>query len=146
MAVGEEEVNPRDLRYVKRVAAEVAGVGVSRVRLDPGKLVEIGEAVTREDVRKMISLGFIRITPKRGVSRARVRRGRRRGPGRRKGGKYSRLSRKRRWINKIRALRRELKKLRDSGKISRADYRKIYRRLGMYSSVSHLRSSVVRGR
>ena len=137
-----EEVRIRDLSYQKRLAAKVAGVGLDRVRIDPERVEEVAEAVTREDIRKLIHKGAIVILPARGVSRARVKRGRK-GPGRRKGGKYSTLTRKERWVRRIRALRRALRRMRDSGIITKREYRTLYRRLSQFSSVRHLRSHVL---
>lgn len=133
------------LDYQKRLAASLYGVGVSRVRFDPERLEDISEAVTRRDIERLIRSGAITILPKKGVSRARARmRKKRKGPGRRKGGKYSRLPRKTRWIRKIRALRRALRELRDSGKIDSKTYRYYYKRLASFNSVAHLKSSIIR--
>jgi len=133
------------LDYQKRLAAKVAGVGLDRVRINPEKIELIQEAITRSDIRRLIRSGAIEILPKKGVSRARARaRPKRRGPGRRKGGKYSRLPRKRRWINKIRALRRELKSMKERGIIDAKMYGDLYRRLSRFDSVAHLRSHVMR--
>ncbi|HDI73686.1 MAG TPA: 50S ribosomal protein L19e [Candidatus Korarchaeota archaeon] len=132
------------LDYQKKLAAKVAGVGLDRVKLDPEKIDLISEAITRSDIRRLIRSGAIEILPKKGVSRARAReRPKRKGPGRRKGGKYSRLPRKRRWINKIRALRRELKAMKERGIIDAKTYRNLYRRLARFESVTHLRSHVM---
>ncbi|RDD52921.1 MAG: 50S ribosomal protein L19e [Candidatus Korarchaeota archaeon NZ13-K] len=135
-----------DLEYQKRLAAKVAGVGLDRVRINPEKVEMVSEAVTRDDIRRLIRSGAIEILQKRGVSRARARaRRRRRGPGSRKGGKYSRLSRKERWVKRIRALRRELRRMRDEGVIDAKTYRELYRRLSTFGSVSQLRAHVARG-
>jgi len=140
--LAEEEIRIKSLNYQKRLAAKIAGVGLDRVKLVPERADEIAQAITRRDVERLIRSGAIVIKPARGVSRARVRGKKRRGPGSRKGGKYSTLSRKQRWVKKVRALRRELRRLRDSGLISRREYRQFYRRLSMYSSVRHLRSAL----
>ncbi len=133
------------LDYQKKLAAKVAGVGLDRVKLDPEKADMISEAITRSDIKRLIRSKAIRILPKRGTSRARSReRPRRKGPGRRKGGKYSRLSRKSRWINKVRALRRELRIMKEKGMIDINMYRYLYRRLSRFESVAHLRSYVMR--
>ena len=141
--MAEEEIRIKSLNYQKRLAAKIAGVGLDRVKLNPERADEIAQAITRRDVERLIRSGAIVIKPARGVSRARVRgKRKRRGPGSRKGGKYSTLSRKQRWVRKVRALRRELRRLRESGLISRREYRQFYRRLSMYSSVRHLRSAL----
>lgn len=133
------------LDYQRRLAAKVAGVGLNRIRINPEKEELIQEAITRSDIRRLIKSEAIRILPKRGVSRARIKaRPRRKGPGRRKGGKYSRLPRKRRWINKIRALRRELKSMKENKIIDAKTYRDLYKKLARFESVAHLRSHVIR--
>ncbi len=133
------------LKYKKELAARLAGVGVSRIRFDPDKLELISDAVTRRDIERLIRSGAIKILPEKGVSRARAReRPKRRGPGRRKGGKYAKVPRKRRWINKIRALRRELKSMKEKGWLDTRTYRELYKGLSRFSSVAHLRSFVKR--
>jgi large subunit ribosomal protein L19e len=131
-----------DVSYQKRLAAEILGVGYHRIWVDPTKLKEIAAATTREDVKKLIKLGFIKARPVKGTSRhrARERRNKRRGPGSRKGGKYSIVNKKRQWINTIRPIRSELKMLRDSGKIDRRTYRRLTKmaKAGMIRSISYL--------
>ncbi|RSN76203.1 MAG: 50S ribosomal protein L19e [Thermoproteota archaeon] len=132
-----------DLKYQKRLASDLLGVGESRIKFNPEKLEEISNAVTRRDIERLVKSGAIIVVPKKGVSRARVRK-RRKGPGRRKGGKFSTLSRKRRWIRKIRALRKALRSMRDSGKIDRRTYRYYYSKLANFHSVAHLKESIMK--
>ncbi len=133
------------LDYQKKLAAKVAGVGLDRVKLDPDKVDMISEAITRSDIRRLIRSGAIKILPKKGTSRARSReKPKRRGPGRRKGGKYSRLPRKSRWVAKVRALRRELRSMKEKGIVDVRMYRYLYRRLSRFESTAHLRSYVMR--
>jgi len=138
--LAEEEIRVKSLSYQKKLAAKIAGVGLDRVKIPPERAEEVAQAITRRDIENLIRSGAIIIEPARGVSRARARaRKRRKGPGRRKGGKYAVLSRKERWVRRIRALRRELRRLRDAGVLSRSEYRRFYRRLSLYTSVRHLR-------
>jgi large subunit ribosomal protein L19e len=132
-----------DLKYQKRLASDLLGVGESRIKFNPEKLEEISNAVTRRDIERLVKSGAIIVVPKKGVSRARVRK-RKKGPGRRKGGKFSTLSRKRRWIRKIRALRKALRSMRDSGKIDRRTYRYYYSKLANFHSVAHLKESIMK--
>jgi large subunit ribosomal protein L19e len=138
-----------DLRNQKRLAAEVMKVGASRVRIDPDRTEEVASAVTRADVRKLVSGGVIVAVQKSGVSRGRGRKiaqqkakGRRTGPGSRKGAANARNPRKARWVNQIRALRDELKQLREKGAIDASAYRDYYVRAkgGQFRSRAHLRS------
>ncbi len=131
----------------KRLAAEVLGVGVRRVWFHPDYLDEISLAIRKEDIRKLISDGIIGKKYEKGISRGRTRfiqkqkkKGQRRGPGSRKGSRNTIISSKRRWINKIRPLRRHLKELKESGKIDVSVYRDLYLKAkgNMFRSVSHL--------
>ena len=136
-----------DVRFQRRLAAEILKCGVERVWLDPNGLDEIKEAVTREDVRMLIKRGLIRKIQKKGVSRARANyiraqkeKGRRKGPGSRKGRKYARYPRKTRWVKNIRSIRRTLRDLRDSGAIDRHTYRRFYMlaKGGTFKNKNHL--------
>lgn len=116
------------------IVAEMYGVGVKRVWVDPNRLEEVENAMTKDDLRGLIAQGIIRILPKRGTSRVRARKiheqkkkGRRRGQGSRKGTPGARSGKKELWVKRIRAIRRLLKELREKGKITPEEYRKIYR-------------------
>lgn len=135
----------------KRMAAEVLGVGVNRVWVDPDALGEVAQAVTREDVRELIDDGFIQSKEKEGQSRGRARerrekrrKGRGTGPGKRSGGGTARSPRKREWVNSVRAQRKFLRELRDEGEIDRSTYREFYRlsKGGTFPDVSHLREAL----
>ncbi|MEN2974753.1 MAG: 50S ribosomal protein L19e [Candidatus Caldarchaeales archaeon] len=119
---------PDKLDLQKRLAADLMKCGVSRVRFDEDRLDEVVEAITREDVRRLIKDGVIFKVHEKGVSRgrARERKEKDRGRGSRKGKKYSIVTRKERWMLKIRAQRRKLKELRDRKIIEHSTYRSIY--------------------
>lgn len=136
-----------DISTQRRVAAEILKCGVNRVWIDPNRIEDVAEAVTRADLRVLIKDGAIRAHQKRGVSRARARarerqrkKGKRRGHGSRKGTKYARYPKKRQWIDTIRPIRSRLRELRDAGKIDRRTYRKFYRyaKGGMFKSKGHM--------
>ncbi len=138
-----------DLKNQVRLASSVMGVGKSRVRIDPDRGDEVATAVTRADVRKLISGGVITSMQKAGVSRGRGRKiasqkakGRRTGPGSRKGAQNARRPRKESWMMRIRALRNELAVLREKGAIDASTYREYYVRAkgGQFRSRAHLRS------
>ena len=136
-----------DVSIQKRMAADVAGVGKDRIWIDPTKLEEVSKALTKDDIRVLIEKGVIKVLPVDGQTRywARVRhlqrkKGRRRSHGRRKGAQGARTNKKEEWINKIRALRRLLRTLKQKGKIDRKLYRKLYMMCkgGYFRSRSHL--------
>ena len=136
-----------DLKNQKRMAAEILKCGHSRVWLDPNRIEDIADAITRADIRTAIESGTIRALPQKGISRGRARymaaqkaKGRRRGQGSRKGTQGARTPRKRRWIQTIRPIRVELAKLRDEGAITKAVYREFYMKAkgGMFKSRNNL--------
>jgi len=128
----------------RRLAARILKVGESRVWFDPKQKKEIDEAITAEDFRILIKKKAIRKLPeKKNLS---IHKKDRKGIGSRKGAKYSRLNKKRRWIIKIRGLRHELKRLLESGKIEKFVYRNLYRKAsgGFFRDKSHLRTYLER--
>lgn len=136
-----------NLAKQKRIAAQVMKVGEGRVWINPEAPEDVAEAITRDDIRGLISEGTIKVKEKKGVSRARARvratqksLGRRKGHGSRKGAKGARDNRKKRWITKIRALRRRLKELRDDGYVDKTTYRLLYSKAngGEFRNVAHL--------
>jgi len=132
---------PLKLDFQKRIAADILKCGVNRVKFDAERLDEIMEAITREDIRRLIKDGVIYKEQKKGISRARVReRKKKRGPGSRKGAKYSRISRKELWMRKVRAQRKKLRQLRDKKLITKTAYRKIYKmvKAGAFKSVASM--------
>ncbi len=140
-----------DLKTQRRMAAEILGVGIERVWINPEEQSRVANAVTKDDIRRLIKEGIIKKKPEKGTSRHRARiralkraKGRRRGHGRRKGKKTARYPRKEKWMSLIRALRRELKILRDTRKIKRSTYRKLYllAKGGFFRSKAHLHTYI----
>ncbi len=138
-----------DVKFQRRMAADILKCGYDRVWIDPNGLEEVAEAVTRSDIRSLIKDGFIGKKQKKGISRGRARhlamqkkKGKRKGPGSRRGAKYARQPRKRRWIQTIRPIRRRLRELRDSGEIDATTYRRfyLYAKGGMFRSTAHMES------
>ncbi len=128
------------LSLQKRVASQLMKVGITKVWMDPERREEISKAITKVDIRKMISHGYIKT--RRGKLKFPEKNDRGKiGPGRMKGKKHSRYSKKRKWINTIRPLRRMLKDLLISEKINRQMYRNTYRLLkgGTFRSRAHLK-------
>ena len=117
----------------KRLAADIMKIGKTRVWIDPERIEDVEEVITREEIRRLIHDGVIQALPQKGVSRARARvhrlkrkRGLRSGSGSRKGGKTSKISKKEMWGIRIRAIRKHLKQLVDSRTIQRSTYRRLY--------------------
>lgn len=136
---------PTNIEAKRRLAARVFGVGVERIWIDPERLDEVASAVSRADIRHLEKIGVIKVLPKRGIAK-KERKERKRGPGSRKGSKYARIPRKRYWIMRIRVLRKELRRMRDSGEISGSLYRRLYMlaKGGFFRSKAALREYVKR--
>jgi len=138
-----------NLKNQKRMAAQIMKCGESRVWMDPNRLEDVEDSITRADIRTLIASGTIAAKRKQGVSRGRTRhaasqkkKGRRKGQGSRKGTANARRPDKERWQQTIRPIRRRLKELRDTGKLEPGIYRQYYMKAkgGMFRSVSHLDS------
>ncbi len=136
-----------DISNQKRMAADILKCGHHRVMMDPNRLEDISEAVTRKDVRKLISSGAIIKKQKKGISRSRTlyraaqkAKGRRRGSAHRRGGTNARFNRKLRWMLRIRPIRVRLRELRADGTIDKTMYRVLYLQAkgGIFHNRSHL--------
>lgn len=136
-----------NLRSQRRLAAAVLDCGVHRVWVDPEKADEVSLAITREEIRKLIHEDAIKALPENSQSRGRARvlagkkkEGRRIGPGKKKGAQFSIISRKTRWMNRVRAQRRKLRDLREKRVITVNTYRSLYKKAkgGEFRSVAEL--------
>jgi large subunit ribosomal protein L19e len=136
-----------NLSSQKNIAARILKCGKSRVGFDPARMGDIKDAITANDVRRLVKDGVIRALPKKGISSYRrkkmikqLKKGRRKGKGTRKGRIGTRIPRKRLWIQRVRALRNELQKLRSDGRIEKKTYRNIYLKAksGFFRNRSHM--------
>ncbi len=136
-------------RNQRRLAASLLKCGENRVWMNPDRVEDIEAAITREDVARLIAKGYVDAKPEKGVSRGRAKKiaaqrakGRRRGSGSIKGSTYARLPRKERWMRTIRAIRDQLKQMRDEKKIDEKTYRHFYLQAkgGVFRSRAHLMS------
>jgi large subunit ribosomal protein L19e len=124
-----------DLSNKRRMAAEILGVGQSRIRIDPEATEQLQDAITRESVRGWLSAGLIWVEPRRGISRGRVRirkiKGRKKGKGQgsKKGAKGARVGKKTLWVQRVRMLRNKLKVLRDRGDITNQNFKFFYQQI-----------------
>lgn len=132
----------------KRLAANIMKCSPHRIRLEPEKLTEITQAITKEDIRTLIKKGTIRAIKKQGISQGRTRqtkkqkrKGRQQGQGSRKGKHNARLSDKKMWINTVRLQRTLLKKLRTKQLITTQTYQTLYAKSkgGFFRSLHHLK-------
>jgi large subunit ribosomal protein L19e len=139
----------------RRLAAQVMKVGATRVKFNTERLEDVADALTKDDIRALVKSGAILKKPVTGISRGRARarklqklKGRHKGAGKRGGTAKARTPSKDRWMNKIRAIRDELKKMRQSKEINATEYRKLYRQAkgNLFQSRRHLKEQIERMR
>lgn len=140
-----------NLSNKRRMAAEVLGVGETRVWIDPLRNSDVAGAITKNDIRKLISEGAITAHPVTGISKARARalkaqkqKGRKSGQGRRRGLKSARTPRKEAWMKSIRAVRVVLAEYRETSKISPKEYRGLYNMAdsGVFKTKAYLKNYI----
>lgn len=141
-----------DLRNQRRMAASLIKCGENRIWMDQDRLDEIAKAVTKDDIRVLIKGKAIKSKQVKGISHGRKKyiaeqkkKGRRTNHGSRKGKKYARFPRKRRWILTIRPIRSYLKSLRENNEINKKTYRQYYLKAkgGEFRSKRHLKTHLL---
>jgi large subunit ribosomal protein L19e len=132
----------------KRLAAKIMKCSPQRIILPPENLVEIKEAITKFDIRRLIKKGIITRAPIQGIAKFRTRhamaqkrKNRRTGQGSRKGSANARADDKLQWMRLVRAQRDLLKRLRDHELISQETFNTMYSKSkgGFFRSIRHLK-------
>ena len=127
------------LKMQRRIAARILRVGENKVWMNPLRLNEIKEAITKQDVLDLIKDGAMTIREKTGI-KTKVKR-KRKGPGKKKG--KSRRG-KRDYMMKIRKLRRFIKLLKENSIINTPEARKMraLSKSGYFKSQRHLKEHI----
>jgi large subunit ribosomal protein L19e len=122
------------LATIRRLAADILGVGERKVKMDPTRVKEVDKALTRADVKNLIKSKVISKAPIRGRRKKVAKK--RRGPGSKKGAMGARAAHKEMWMAKVRAQRNLLKQLMVDGALPKEHKRKIYGRIksGLFKS------------
>jgi len=144
-------------KRAKEMSSRILKVGKSRVWVNPEEIERVKEAITKDDVRSLISDGVIKKNRRPEQSRARARKlaekkkkGRKKGEGKRRGKYNTRSKRKKTWISKVRAQRRTLKELRESEteKVEKIGYGKLYKMVkgGYFKGKKYVERKVQEGK
>jgi large subunit ribosomal protein L19e len=125
-----------NLKAKKRLASRVTGVGVHRIKFDSDHLDDIADAITRRNIRSLITANTIQIKPFTGTSRGRAqdkkdqKKKRGTGQGSKQGKKGARVGKKEVYVAKVRALRRLLKIAKDRKDITNPEFWTLYKKVG----------------
>ena len=137
-----------NLRAKKRLAARVTGVGIHRIRFDTDHLDDIADAITRENIRSLITANTIRIKSFTGTSKGRAHEKKaqknKRGTtqGSKQGRKGARVGKKTVYVAHVRALRRLLKIAKDRKDLTNPEFWTLYKKVGgnTVRNKAHLRT------
>ncbi len=125
-----------NLKAKKRLVSRVTGVGVHRVKFDSDHLDDVADAITRENIRSLITANTIKIKPIVGTSKGRAhikkaqknKRGTKQGS--KQGRKGARVGKKEIYVAKVRSLRRLLKIAKDRKELTNPEFWTIYKKVG----------------
>ena len=137
-----------NLRAKKRLASRVIGVGVNRIKFHEEHLDDVADAITRQDVRSLVTAKTITVKPIKGTSRGRAqfkkaqrsKRGTK--PGSKHGKTGARVGKKEVYVAKIRALRYILRVAKDREDITNKEFWMLYKKIGgnTVRNKAHLRA------
>ncbi len=125
-----------NLKAKKRLASRVTGVGVHRIKFDSDHLDDIADAITRENIRSLLTANTIQIKSFTGTSRGRAQEKRNQkkkrgtGQGSKQGRKGARVGKKEVYVAKVRSLRRLLKIAKDRKDITNPEFWALYKKVG----------------
>ena len=125
-----------NLKAKKRLAARVTGVGVHRIKFDTDHLDDVADAITRENIRSLITANTIQIKPFTGTSKGRAHEKKdqknKRGTtqGSKQGRKGARVGKKEVYVAKVRSLRRLLKIAKDRKDLTNPEFWALYKKVG----------------
>ncbi len=114
------------LNYIKELASKITGAGKSRIYIDPNYYDRLSTVISREEVKKLIEDGIIRVKQKKGQvwREEKIRKKRKRkGPGSKKGKRVK--VKKKEYVKRVRGLRRFLKQLYEKGAMDSSVYRRL---------------------
>jgi len=137
-----------NLKAKKRLASRVTGVGIHRIKFDSDHLEDVADAITRENIRSLITANTIRIKSFTGTSRGRAQTKKsqknKRGTtqGSKHGRKGARVGKKEVYVAKVRSLRRLLKIAKDRKDLTNPEFWILYKKVGgnVVRNKAHLRT------
>jgi len=139
-----------NLKAKKRLVSRVTGVGVHRVWFDSDHIEDIEDAITRDNIRSLLTANTIKIKSFRGTSRVRAKlkriqkKKRGAGQGSKRGTKGARIGKKQVYVKKVRSLRYLLKIAKDRKEITNKQFWSLYKKVGgnTVRNKAHLRDLI----
>ena len=137
-----------NLKAKKRLAARVIGVGIHRIKFDSDHLDDVADAITRQNIRSLVTANTIRVKSFTGTSRGRAhakkaqRNKRGTTQGSKHGRKGARVGKKEVYVTKVRSLRRLLKIAKDRKDLTNPEFWTLYKKVGgnTVRNKAHLRT------
>jgi large subunit ribosomal protein L19e len=129
----------------------MCGVGLKRIKFDSDHLDDVEDAITRENIRSLITANTIKIKQITGTSRGRAqlkkiqKRKRSVKSGSKKGTKGARgIGKKQAYVIKVKSLRYRLKIAKDRKEITNKEFWNIYKKIGgnTIRNNAHLRTLI----
>ena len=125
-----------NLKAKKRLVSRVTGVGIHRIKFDSDHLEDIADAITRDNIRSLITANTIKFKPIVGTSKGRAhtkkaqrsKRGTKQGS--KQGRKGARIGKKEIYVAKVRSLRRLLKIAKDRKDLTNPEFWALYKKVG----------------
>ena len=125
-------------------------VGMKRISFDSDHLDDVADAITRDNIRSLLTANTIKIRPIVGTSKGRTRvkkiqkKKRGAGQGSKKGTKGARVGKKEVYVKKVRALRNRLKVVKDRKEITNKEFWELYKKIGgnTVRNIAHLRTLI----
>lgn len=139
-----------NLKTKRQLVARIIGVGIDRVKFDPEHLDDVADAITRDNIRSLITANVIEIRPIKGTSKGRSyfkklqRKKRGTKQGSKKGRKGARAGKKEIYVRRIKAMRHQLKVSKVRKELSNEDYWNLYKQVSgnQVRNLAHLRSLI----
>ncbi|MDE1872844.1 MAG: 50S ribosomal protein L19e [Thaumarchaeota archaeon] len=139
-----------NLKTKRQLVSRILGVGLDRVKFDPTYLDDVADAITRDNIRSLITANVIEIKPIKGTSKGRShfkkaqRKKRGTKHGSRKGSRGARVGKKEVYVKRVRAMRHQLKVSKARKEIPNESYWNLYKQVNgnQVRNLAHLRSLI----
>jgi large subunit ribosomal protein L19e len=139
-----------NLKTKRHLVSRILGVGANRVRFDSDHLDDVADAITRDNIRSLVTAKIIEIKSIKGTSHSRAHfkkyQKRRRGTkqGSKKGKKGARIGKKEVYVKRIRAMRHQIKVKKSRKEITNKDYWDLYKQISgnQVRNLAHLRNLI----